>query len=82
MAHAKTTPLEFDINSPVANSPIAANTEPPRKEAKTQLGARVSEARYRQLKVAAVLRGVTVQGLVEQAIDEFLTNHPDLLKGA
>jgi hypothetical protein len=26
-------------------------------EAKTQLGARISEAKYRQLKLAAVLRG-------------------------
>jgi hypothetical protein len=34
---------------------------------------------YRQLKLAAVLRGVTVQTLVEHAIQEFLTNHPELL---
>jgi hypothetical protein len=47
--------------------------------AKTQLGARISEAKYRQLKLAAVLRGVAVQVLVEQAIQEFLTNHPELL---
>jgi hypothetical protein len=48
-------------------------------EAKIQLGARVSEAKYRQLKLAAVLSGVTVQVLVEQAIQEFLTSHPELL---
>jgi hypothetical protein len=48
-------------------------------EAKIQLGARIPEAKYRQLKLAAVLFGVTVQVLVEQAIQEFLTNHPELL---
>jgi hypothetical protein len=48
-------------------------------EARVQLGARISEARYRQLKLAAVLRGVTVQTLIEHAIQEFLTNHPELL---
>ena len=53
---------------------------PARKvEAKIQLGARIAEAKYRQLKLAAVLRGVTVQTLVEHAIQEFLTNHPELL---
>ena len=51
-------------------------------EAKTQLGARISEAKYRQLKLAAVLRGVTVQVLVEQAIQEFLANHPELLQSS
>jgi DNA-nicking Smr family endonuclease len=48
-------------------------------EAKIQLGARISEAKHRQLKLAAVLHGVTVQTLVGQAIQEFLTNHPELL---
>jgi hypothetical protein len=51
-------------------------------EAKTQLGARISEAKYRQLKLAAVLSGVTVQVLVEQPIQEFLTNHPELLQSS
>jgi hypothetical protein len=51
-------------------------------EAKTQLGARISEAKYRQLKLAAVVCGVTVQVLVEQAIHEFLTNHPELLQSS
>jgi hypothetical protein len=50
-----------------------------RAEARIQLGARISEAKYRQLKLAAVLRGVTVQTLVEHAIQDFLTNHPELL---
>jgi hypothetical protein len=50
-----------------------------RAEARIELGARIAEAKYRQLKLAAVLRGVTVQTLVEHAIQEFLTNHPELL---
>ena len=45
-----------------------------------QLGARISEAKHRQLKLAAIRRGVTVQVLVEPAIQEFLTNHPELLQ--
>ena len=48
-------------------------------KARIQLGARISEAKYRQLNLAAVLRGVTVQTLVEHAMQEFLTNHPELL---
>ena len=37
-----------------------------------QVGARVTKATYRQLKARAALSGVTVQALVEQAIDELL----------
>ena len=51
-------------------------------EARIQFGARISEAKYRQLKLAAVLRGVTMQTLVVHAIEEFLTNHPDLLQSS
>ena len=47
-----------------------------------QLGARISEAKHRQLKLAAIRRGVTVQVLVEPAIQEFLTNHPELLQSS
>jgi predicted HicB family RNase H-like nuclease len=71
--------------NPVVNHRRAApDAELPARstEAKTQLGARISEAKYRQLKLAAVLRGVTVQVLVEQAIEEFLTNHPELLQSS
>jgi hypothetical protein len=67
----KPRPIAPDAGVPVRSS-----------EAKTQLGARISEAKYRQLKLAAVLRGVTVQVLVEQAIHEFLTNHPELLQSS
>jgi predicted HicB family RNase H-like nuclease len=37
-----------------------------------QVGARVTKATYRQLKAQAALQGVTVQALVETAIDDFL----------
>jgi len=61
--------------------PIARLELPVRSvEAKTQLNTRVSEANYRQLKLAALLRGVTVQTLVAHALEEFLTNHPELLQ--
>ena len=68
--------------NPAQNRPpaLAHAALPARKaEARIQLGARISEAKYRQLKLAAVLRSVTVQTLVEHAIQEFLTNHPELL---
>jgi hypothetical protein len=51
-------------------------------EAKTQVSTRISEAKYRQLKLAAVLRGITVQALIEHAIQEFLANHPELLQSS
>jgi hypothetical protein len=37
----------------------------------------VTTSTYRQLKARAALQGVTVATLVEQAIAEFLDNHPD-----
>jgi len=56
---------------------------PARKaEVRIQLGARITEPKYRQLKLAAVLHGVTVQTLVEHAIQEFLTNHPELFQSS
>jgi hypothetical protein len=71
-------------NSGVKRRPMAPDAGLPARiaEAKIQLGARISEAKYRQLKLAAVLRGVTVQVLVEQAIQEFLANHPELLQSS
>jgi predicted HicB family RNase H-like nuclease len=38
-----------------------------------QVGARVTKAIYRRLKSRAALQGVTVQTLVEQAIEDFLS---------
>jgi hypothetical protein len=80
MAAAQKSRANPNPNRPAA-APYAAL--PARKaEAKIQLGARIAEAKYRQLKLAAVLRGVTVQTLVELAIQEFLTNHPELLQSS
>jgi hypothetical protein len=45
-------------------------------EDRQQIGARVTTATYRQLKARAALQGVTVAALIEQAISEFLSNHP------
>jgi hypothetical protein len=71
--------------NPRQNRPPAAPVAelPARKvEARIQLGARIPELKYRHLKLAAVLRGVTVQILVEQAIQEFLMNHPELFQSS
>jgi hypothetical protein len=65
-------------NSGRKRSAEASLAEFPVREAKIQLGARISELKNRQLKLAAVLGGATVQNLVEQAIDEFFANHLEL----
>jgi hypothetical protein len=51
----------------------ARNAEP-----RTPLGTRISNTIHRQLKLASAFSGITVQDLVEQAIQEFLTKHPEL----
>jgi hypothetical protein len=51
----------------------ARNAEP-----RTPLGTRISEAIHRQLKLASAFSGITVQDLVERAIQEFLKKHPEL----
>ncbi len=75
-------PMTFDLDTepraqfqpPAAPAPAALAVRPARAEAteRQQVGARVTKATYRQLKARAALQGVTVQALVEQAIDEFL----------
>jgi hypothetical protein len=40
----------------------------------------IAQATHRPLKLAAVMHGVTVQTLVEQAMLEFLTSHADWLE--
>lgn len=66
-------PLTFDIDrSPRAKAEPASEG----KSARQQVGARVTAATYRQLKARAAMRGEKVQDLVEQAITEFLANHP------
>jgi hypothetical protein len=54
----------------------------PKIEPKIQLNTRVSDANYQQLKLAAFLRRVPLQTLVEHAIEEFLANHPELMRTA
>jgi hypothetical protein len=73
MSSATRKPLTFDLD----RSPRTP-TEPPvgAKEARKQVGARVTAATYRQLKARAAMQGDKVQDLVEQAITEFLANHP------
>jgi hypothetical protein len=71
-------------NSAQNRTPARAKADLPERqtEPRIQLGARIPETQYRHLKIGAALRGVTVQTLVEHAIQEFLTNHPELLPPA
>jgi predicted HicB family RNase H-like nuclease len=70
-------------NTPRNRVPPAVQADflsPKEAHSKTQLGVRIAETTHRQLKLAAVMRGMTVQTLVEQAVFEFLKNHPELLQ--
>jgi predicted HicB family RNase H-like nuclease len=69
---ANRKPLTFDVD----RSPRTTAETNAEKGERQQVGARVTTATYRQLKARAALQGVTVQTLVEQAITEFLANHP------
>jgi hypothetical protein len=80
MAAAPKSRANPGLNRPP--TPAVAALPARKAEVRIQLGARITEAKYRQLKLAAVLRGVTVQTLVEHAIQEFLTNHPELFQSA
>lgn len=83
---AQKKPLAFDIDrSPAPVAPAAPPAPAVRrqaakpqdaKEARKQVGARVKDEVYRQLKVRAAQNGDKVQDLVEQAITEFLARHP------
>ena len=64
----------------VRTARLADLPAPKEAQSRTQLGVRIAEATHRQLKLAAVMRGVTVQTLVAQAVLEFLTRHPELLQ--
>jgi len=66
-------PLTFDVD----RSPRTIAETKGEKGQRQQVGARVTAGTYRQLKARAALQGVRVQTLVEQAIAEFLANHPD-----
>jgi len=64
--------MNFDLEP----GPRAHSIPRGKTEQRQQVGARVTTTTYRQLKARAALQGVTVQTLVEQAIAEFLANHP------
>lgn len=51
--------------------------KPNDQEPVQQIGARIPQGRYRQLKARAALQGVTVATLVDRAIAQFLANDPE-----
>ena len=79
MAKAERKPLTFeeDRTPPVVAAGARQQPRSQAKEQRQQLGARVTTTTYRQLKARAALQGVTAAALVEQAISEFLANHPE-----
>jgi hypothetical protein len=72
--------MTFDVNTagndlpPSAHVPAASHRK---REERQQVGARISAATYRKLKILAVTRDEPVQNLVEQAIVEFLERLPE-----
>jgi hypothetical protein len=66
-------PMTFDMNA-AQRVPAQVRGDDSDRQ---QVGSRVTKVSYRRLKARAALQGVTVQALVEQAIDEFLAKHPD-----
>jgi predicted DNA binding CopG/RHH family protein len=67
-------PMTFDVDrSPPTPAELAAKPSAQRKQ---QIGARISAATYRQLKARAALDGVTVQTLIEKAVEQFLAARP------
>ena len=72
-------PLTFDMDA--GPEPRPADTKPS-KEAKTkgesrkQIGARINADTYRQMKLRATMQDKTIGDLFEQAVTEFLANHP------
>lgn len=76
-------PMTFDVDrSPLTtaeraapkSAPVAAAPAPTPVAPRKQVGARISTMTYRQLKARAALEGVTVQTLVEKAVEQFLAN--------
>jgi predicted DNA binding CopG/RHH family protein len=62
-------PMTFSIDRNLP-TPAALITKP--QPERKQISARITAATYRQLKARAALEGMTVQTLVERAIDQFL----------
>jgi hypothetical protein len=66
-------PMTFNVAAAtLAPVPVSATGRKAEATDRQQVGARVTKATYRQLKAQAALQGVTVQALVEAAIDDFL----------
>ena len=65
-------PMTFNIDTPVSPPAAPSKTATAPVIDRQQIGARVTRDKYRQLKAQAALDGVSVQTLVEQAIDQFL----------
>jgi len=66
-------PMTFSVDAPPrAPAPVPNTGRKAEMTERQQVGARVTKATYRQLKAQAALQGVTVQALVETAIDDFL----------
>jgi predicted DNA binding CopG/RHH family protein len=74
MAQRKALNFKLDKDPPLSEdksaSQVVTATD---KGERQQVGARVTKVTYRRLKSRAALQGVTVQALVEQAIDDFLS---------
>lgn len=70
-------PMTFDIDRiPQANAELTPSIEQKKIDVieKQQVGARIPKNKYRLLKSRAALEGVSVQDLVEHAIDQFLAS--------
>jgi DNA-nicking Smr family endonuclease len=62
----------------VRTAAVADVQAPEEAQSKIQLGARIAETTHQQFKLVSVISGIDMQILVEQAIREFLANHPEL----
>ena len=74
-------PLTFDLDAaPAPQQPAPAakpvREKPQHDEDRKQIGARVNASTYRQLKARAAMQDRTIGDVIEQAVAEFLINHP------
>jgi predicted HicB family RNase H-like nuclease len=72
-------PLTFTIDEPPqkATAPSGKLNSDMAATERKQVGARIPEKLYRQLKARAALSGVLVQEMVEIAISEYLNHHAE-----